>query len=39
MEIAAATNNSGKAREFAEILKDLGISVLTMRDLGIDIDV
>ena len=39
MEIAAATNNSGKAREFAEILKDLGISVLTMRDLGIDIEI
>ena len=39
MEIAAATNNSGKAREFAEILGDLGISVLTMRDLGIDIEI
>lgn len=39
MEIAAATNNSGKAREFAEILGDLGISVLTMHDLGIDIEI
>lgn len=39
MEIAAATNNSGKAREFAEILGDLGISVLTMRDLGIEIEI
>ena len=39
MEIAAATNNSGKAREFAEILGELGISVLTMRDLGIDIEI
>ena len=39
MEIAAATNNSGKAREFAEILGDLGISVRTMRDLGIEIEI
>ncbi len=39
MEIAAATNNSGKAREFAEILGDLGISVLTMKDLGIEIEI
>lgn len=39
MEIAAATNNKGKAREFAEILKDSGISVLTMKELGIDIEI
>ena len=39
MEIAAATNNSGKAREFAEILGNLGISVRTMRDLGIEIEI
>lgn len=39
MEIVAATNNEGKAREFAEILNDLGISVLTMKDLGINIEI
>ncbi|MBR4723684.1 MAG: RdgB/HAM1 family non-canonical purine NTP pyrophosphatase [Clostridia bacterium] len=39
MEIVAATNNSGKAREFAEILKDLGIRVFTMKDLGINIEI
>ena len=39
MDIVAATNNSGKAREFAEILKDVGISVLTMKDVGISIEV
>ena len=39
MEIVAATNNSGKAREFAEILKDAGISVLTMRDIGISAEI
>ena len=39
MEIVAATNNRGKAREFAEILKDAGISVLTMQDVGISIEI
>lgn len=39
MDIVAATNNIGKAREFAEILKDLGISVVTMKDLGIEIEI
>ena len=39
MEIVAATNNSGKAREFARFLKGLGISVLTMKDLGIEIEI
>lgn len=39
MEIVAATNNSGKAREFAQILKNLGVSVLTLKDLGIDIEI
>ncbi|MBR4720612.1 MAG: RdgB/HAM1 family non-canonical purine NTP pyrophosphatase [Clostridia bacterium] len=39
MKIVAATNNSGKAREFAEILKDTGISVLTMKDAGISIEI
>lgn len=39
MKIVAATNNSGKAREFAEILKDAGISVLTMKDVGISIEI
>ena len=39
MEIVAATNNSGKAREFAEILKDAGMSVLTMKDVGISIEI
>lgn len=35
MEIIAATNNSGKAREFAEILREADISVLTMKEAGI----
>ena len=39
MEIVAATNNSGKAREFAEILQDVGISVLTMKDIGVSIEI
>ena len=39
MEIVAATNNSAKAKEFAEILKGLGISVLTMKDLGISVEI
>jgi XTP/dITP diphosphohydrolase len=39
VDIVAATNNIGKAREFAEILKDLGFSVLTMKDLGIKIEI
>ena len=39
MEIVAATNNSGKAREFAEILKDAGISVLTMKDIGVSVEI
>ena len=39
MEIVAATNNSGKAREFSEILSNLGIKVLTMKDMGIDMEI
>ena len=39
MDIVAATNNSGKAKEFAEILKDLGVTVLTMKDLGISVEI
>ncbi len=39
MEVVAATNNSEKAREFDEILKDLGFRVLTMKDLGIEIEI
>lgn len=39
MEIIAATNNSGKAREFAEILKEAGISVLTMKEAGISCEI
>ena len=39
MDIVAATNNSGKAKEFAGILKDLGITVLTMKDLGISVEI
>lgn len=39
MEIVAATNNIGKAREFAEILEGLGISVITMKDLCIEIEI
>ncbi|MBR4173676.1 MAG: XTP/dITP diphosphatase [Clostridia bacterium] len=39
MEIVAATNNSGKAREFAEILKDADVTVLTMKDVGISAEI
>ena len=39
MEIVAATNNGGKAREFAEILKEADISVLTMKDIGISAEI
>lgn len=39
MQVVAATNNRGKAREFAEILKDAGISVLTMEDVDIRLEI
>lgn len=39
MEIVAATNNANKVREFSEMLKGLGITVLSLKDLGIDIEI
>ena len=39
MEVVAATNNGGKAREFEEILGELGIRIKTLRDVGIEIEI
>jgi len=39
MKIVAATNNLNKVREFGEVLNDLGITVLSLKDLGINIEI
>ena len=35
MRIVVATNNKGKAKEFHEVLSDIGAEVLTLRDIGL----
>lgn len=37
--IVFATSNEGKMREIREILKDLGLEVLSMKDAGIQMDI
>lgn len=39
MRFVLATHNPGKLREMGEILKDLGIEVVSPKDLGITVDV
>ncbi|MDO4618758.1 MAG: XTP/dITP diphosphatase [Clostridia bacterium] len=39
MRVVAATNNKGKIREISEILTPLGIEVVSLADLGIDIEI
>lgn len=39
MRIVAATKNKGKIREFNQILEPMGFEVVSMGDLGIDVDV
>ena len=37
-QVIAATNNTGKLKEFQEILSPLGFSVISMREAGISAD-
>ncbi|MEJ5305645.1 MAG: RdgB/HAM1 family non-canonical purine NTP pyrophosphatase [Ignavibacteria bacterium] len=39
MKIVLATNNPNKVKEVKEILNELGIEILTLKDLGIDIEI
>lgn len=39
MKIVLATNNPHKVKEVKEILSELGIEVLTLKDLGIEIEI
>jgi XTP/dITP diphosphohydrolase len=39
MKIVLATNNPDKVREVKEILNGLGIEILTLKDLGIEIEI
>jgi len=39
MKIIFATGNQGKMKEIREILKDTGIEVLSLKDVGIDVDI
>ncbi|MCR4418093.1 MAG: RdgB/HAM1 family non-canonical purine NTP pyrophosphatase [Ignavibacteria bacterium] len=39
MKIVLATNNPNKVKEVKEILNELGVEVLTLKDLGIDIEI
>lgn len=39
MKIVAATTNMGKVREFKEILSGAGCDVVSMHDVGIDVEV
>lgn len=39
MKIVLATNNPNKVREVKEILNDFNIEILTLKDLGIDIEI
>ncbi len=38
-KLIVATQNAGKVREIKEMLRDLGLEVITMREAGIDIDI
>ncbi len=38
-KIVFATSNAGKMREIREILKDLNVEILSMKEAGIDVDI
>ena len=38
-KIVFATSNAGKMREIREILKDLNVDILSMKEAGIDVDI
>ena len=38
-KIVAATNNKGKLKEFRELLKDYPVEVLSLHDMGLDMDI
>lgn len=38
-KIIFATSNAGKMREIREILKDLNVEILSMKEAGIDVDI
>ncbi|MDD6214809.1 MAG: RdgB/HAM1 family non-canonical purine NTP pyrophosphatase [Firmicutes bacterium] len=39
MKIVAATTNQGKVREFQEILGELGFEIVSIHEMGIDVEV
>lgn len=39
MEVVAATNNRHKLQEIRDILKDMGYKVLSLQDVGIEVDI
>lgn len=39
MEIIAATNNKNKLQEIMDILSDIGFKVLSLQDVGIEVDI
>jgi len=39
MEIIAATNNKNKLQEIRDILSDIGYKVLSLQDVGIEVDI
>ena len=38
-KIIFATSNAGKMKEIREILKDLNVEILSMKEAGIDVDI
>ena len=38
-KIVFATSNEGKMREIREILKDLGVEVLSLKEAGVHVDI
>lgn len=38
-KIIFATSNSGKMREIREIMQDLGVEILSMKEAGIEADI
>ena len=38
-KVILASNNMGKIKEFREILKDMDIELVSMKEAGIDVDI
>ena len=38
-KVIFATSNAGKMKEIREILKDMNVEILSMKEAGIDIDI